>query len=184
MADTATTDTEQEQDTDTTTERTETERTEETPDESGAALLKALREERTARRDAETRLKKIDAEKKRADTERAIKAGEWESVAKAKDGEIAERDARIAELEAAIADRDLSLVKARVAAKHRLPEKLIARLQGANEAELDADAKELAKLVASPKAPDTQVGGGQGGGRANQEEDLKRGLRATGRYAI
>jgi hypothetical protein len=68
-------------------------------DKPGAALLKALATERERANKAEADLRKRDAADRKAETDRAIKAGEWEAVAKAKDGEIADLNQRIAELE-------------------------------------------------------------------------------------
>jgi hypothetical protein len=45
-----------------------------------------------------------------------------------------------------------------VAKKHGLPDSLVDRLQGDDDEALDADAKELAKLLASPEAADTDAG--------------------------
>lgn len=152
--------------------------------EGGGAdkLLRALQEERDARREAERKVRKFEQEQRRIETERAVKAGEWESVANAKDGEIADLNARLADLEAQLAERDAAIVKARVAAKFRLPEPLVARLRGADEAELEADARTLAKLVAPPKAAETEAGrGGPGEGRIDPERERQAQL-ATGRY--
>lgn len=153
-------------------------------DKPGAALLKALNEERDARRKAEAALRKREQADRQAETDRAIKAGEWESVAKAKDGEIADLNARIAELEGQIASAKLDTARERVAAKHKLPPQLAARLRGDDEAGLEADAKELAKLIAPPSAADTEMGGGKGrGGGAQTVERVKDELRKSGRYA-
>jgi hypothetical protein len=153
-------------------------------DTAPAALLKALKEEREARREAERKVRKFDQDQRDAETQRAIKAGEWEAVAKSKDTEIADLTARIAALEGQITERDGAIVKAKVAAKYRLPEQLVGRLRGTTEAELDADAKELAKLVAPPQAAETEAARGNGPVvRVNQDE-LKNGLRSTGRYQI
>jgi hypothetical protein len=153
-------------------------------DKPGAALLKALQEERTARATAEAALRKREKADRDAETQRAIKAGEWEAVAKAKDGEIAERDARIAELEGEIAAARLETARERVAAKHKLPPQLAARLRGTDEASLDADAKELAKLIVV-RAPDTEAGkGANGAAPKHGVEELKQGMVKTGRYAF
>lgn len=152
-------------------------------DKPGAALLKALNEERDARRKAEAALRKREQAERQAETDRAIKAGEWESVAKAKDAELADLHARIAALEGEIATSQLETVRERVAAKHKLPPQLAARLRGASEAELEADARELAKVVVAPKAPNTEFGKGNGGPGGSSVEQLKEELRRSGRYA-
>lgn len=59
--------------------------------------------------------------------------------------------------EAAEKERDQAraeLLRERVARRHQLPDDLAARLQGADEEELDADAKKLSELIA-PKTPET-----------------------------
>lgn len=54
-----------------------------------------------------------------------------------------------------------SALRARIAARHKLPDALATRLSGATEDELEADAKELAKHVKPPAAPDTEGGKGR-----------------------
>jgi hypothetical protein len=145
-------------------------------------LVKALNAERDARRKAESALRKKEQAERDAETQRAIKAGEWESVAKAKDTEIADLNGRIASLEAEIATSRLETVRERVAAKHKLPPELAARLRGDDEASLDADAKALAKLIVV-KAPETELGkGGDRPGKQTDEEVIAN-LRKSGRYA-
>lgn len=152
-------------------------------DKPSAALLKALQEERDGRRKAESALRKIDTEKRQAETERAIKAGELDTVVKSQAAELAEKDTRIAALEAEIATSKLETVRERVAAKHKLPPQLAARLRGDDEAGLDADAKELAKLVAPPPAGNTELGkGGDRSGKPTDQELVEQ-LRKSGRYA-
>lgn len=140
-------------------------------DEGGdnANLLKALKAERERAAKAERELKRIDGERRKADTERAIKAGEWEAVAKAKDGEIADLNTRIAELEGQLTERDISLTRERVGAAHKLPADLVELLRGKDEAEMAAHAKRLAKLIPPPTAPNTEAGrgNGQGGGKTD-----------------
>jgi hypothetical protein len=169
------------------TEATDTARGEKGGDDDkpGAALLKALKEEREARATAESALKKRERADREAETARAIKAGEWEAVAKAKDAEIGDLTTRIAELEGQIETSRLETVRERVASKHRLPTELAELLRGKDEAELTEHAKRLAKLVASPKAPDTQVGGGGTGGNGlPKTEEVKQGLARSGRFRI
>lgn len=100
-------------------------------------------------------------EAKRKQTEDEAKAkGEWEKVAQAKEAEVAD-------LKAQLANRDRALLVAKVAALHKLPSELADRLQGDDEAALDADAKALAKVVAARPAPDTEAGSGTNNGAAN-----------------
>lgn len=93
-----------------------------------------------------------EAKRKRAEDEAKAK-GEWEQVATAKDAEV-ER------LKAELADRDRALLVAKVAARHKLPDALATRLIGATEADLEADAKALAKEIGTRPAPDTEAGAG------------------------
>lgn len=151
-------------------------------DKPGAALLAALNKERERAEAAERELKKRQRADRDAETARAIKAGEFETVLKAKDTEIAELTTRIADLEGQIASARLETVRERVAAKHKLPPALAARLQGSDEASLEADAKELAKLVVV-RAPNTETSGNNaGGGKPNPDQE-KQAQIATGRYS-
>jgi len=97
--------------------------------------------------------RQADADAKRRMDEEAAKAkGEWERLAN-------ERQAEIDRLGAEVAKRDLDALRARIAAKHKL-EHLTARIQGETEAEMDADAKELAKHVKPIGATNTEAGAG------------------------
>lgn len=154
-------------------------------DKPGAALLKALAEEWDARREAERKLKQREKADRDAETARAVKAGEWESVAKAKDTEIADLTARVAELQGEIASAKLETVRERVAAKHKLRPELAARLVGTDEASLEADAKALAKLIPPPSSGGgTEAGAGANGSGTKQTvAQIADELRKSGRYA-
>lgn len=140
----------------------------------GDAGKAALQKERDAREAAEKeakRLKKIvddaEAAKKKADDEAAAKNGEFEKLA-------TDRRARIAELEQQLAERDASALRAKVAAKHKLPDELAELLRGESESDLETHAKTLAKLVKPPVAADTEAGGGgngNGGARSTKPLD-------------
>jgi hypothetical protein len=120
---------------------------------------------------------KLDSEKKAAAEKAAIESGEWKALYEgAKE--------TIATLERERDEANLNTARERVAAKHKLPPALAARLRGADEASLDADAKELAKLV-RVAAPNTEAGAGSNGGAgsATRVEQLKDELRKSGRYA-
>jgi hypothetical protein len=183
-------DTKQNQDTDQTDddatedERAETTREDKGGDDTPTKLLKALQAERDARAEAERKVKAFERKQRDAEAERALKAGDLEAVIKTKDADLAERDARIAELEGEIAAARLETARERVAAKHKLPPQLAARLRGTDEASLDADAKELAKLIVV-RAPDTEAGkGANGAAPKHGVEELKQGMVKTGRYAF
>jgi hypothetical protein len=153
------------------TETTMESTTEGEVEESGTdKLLKALKAEREARQAAERKLKETDKDKRKAETERAIKAGEIETVVASHAAEVADLNARIAELEGQITERDTAIIRAKVAAKHRIPALLVDRIRGANEQEMDADAKELAKTVAAPTAPETEAGRGNNRGGLTPEQ--------------
>jgi hypothetical protein len=108
----------------------------------------------TARKEGRTAAE-ADA-KRKADEAAAEAAGEWEKLA-------TDRLAEIDRLNAEIARRDQDALRARVAAKHKLPADLAARLVGDDEEALEADAKTLAKLVAVRPSADTEAGAGQAG---------------------
>jgi hypothetical protein len=85
-----------------------------------------------------------------------------------------ERDDAVAEL----ARTKLDLLRARVAAKHNLPEALANRLQGADEAAMEADAKVLAKLVVPPASSGAAANGASGRGDRQLTRDQLRGMTA------
>jgi hypothetical protein len=96
-----------------------------------------------------------------ADREAAKKAGDWEKVAVALEKE---RD----DLKLEVAKRDLADLRRTIGKRHNLPDKLIDRLTGSDEATITADAKDLAKEFAitddgtsnARKAPTTEAGAG------------------------
>jgi len=79
-----------------------------------------------------------------------------DALAKAKSPE--DFTAAVNELNEKLAAADAALLRERVARKHSLPDALAARLVGKTEAELIADAKALAALVAAP-TPERLSGG-------------------------
>ena len=179
-------DTDQEQDEqrdDTAKEPTPDARGDQDGDERGAdKLLRALKEERERANKAERELKRIDRERRDAETARAVKAGEWESVARVKDGEIADLQTRIVGLETQIAERDTALLRAQVAAKYQLPDRMVDRLRGATAEELEEDAKELVKLVVKRNGPNTEAGRNGATPKTPTLEQEKQAQLATGRY--
>lgn len=124
-------------------------------------LLAALRSERAKLREAEKRLKQADDAKK-SELERATE--------------------RATAAEARIASLERSVVRARVAAKHEIPAELVDRIQGDDEAEMEKDAKALAKLI----RPDGNLGGRQGGASGGPpSDDMNTRLRiAAGRQPV
>lgn len=128
--------------------------------ENGKKALDAERKAREAADGEVKRLQKLVDDKATADRKaeeaKAQEQGEWEKLAKQREDEL---NAARAEL----AKRDHNALKAKAAAKHRLPDELAERLAGETEADLDADAAKLAKLVEPRKAPDTEAGSGTKG---------------------
>lgn len=94
--------------------------------------------------------KQIKAE---AEAARAKEQGDYRALYEA-------AEAKAAELEGQLKSRDFEAMRAKVAAKHGLPAELAARLSGADESDLEADAKALAKLIGPRPAPDTEAGAG------------------------
>ena len=64
------------------------------------------------------------------------------------------------EAERKVAQAEIDALRQRIGTKHKLPATLIARLQGSTEAEIETDAKALAKDLQPTKAPDTEAGDG------------------------
>ena len=147
-----------------TTTTVETKATDESLGENGKKALEAEREARAADDKEVKRLQKlVDDEataKRKADETKAKEQGEWEKLAKQREDEL---NAAKAEL----ATRDHNALKTKAAAKHRLPDELAERLAGETEADLDADAAKLAKLLEPRKAPDTEAGSGTKGATPN-----------------
>jgi uncharacterized protein (DUF342 family) len=85
-----------------------------------------------------------------------------------------ERDDAVAEL----ARTKLDLLRARVAAKHNLPDVLANRLQGDDEQTMEADAKVLAKLVVPPASSGAAANGASGRGDRQLTRDQLRGMTA------
>ncbi|MFE9254042.1 hypothetical protein [Streptomyces sp. NPDC006879] len=90
-----------------------------------------------------------------------------------------EFEAAVAELKAQNEALERQILLNSVAAKYELPEALAKRLTGATPEELDADAKELQKLIA-PAAPDS-LGGGLTPPDGNDDFDPVKAARAARR---
>lgn len=72
-------------------------------------------------------------------------------------------------LERDLATRDRADLVRRVAEKHKLPTAMAKRLTGETEDELEADAKDLAKLIKTDRVVDTETGAGSGGGTGSRQ---------------
>jgi hypothetical protein len=118
--------------------------------------------------------------KRKADEEAAAAKGEWEKLAR-------DRAAEVEAMKADIAKRDLADLRRTVATRHKLPADAAERLKGTTEAELDADAKDLAKLIGVREAPNTEAGAGskaagqngkaQGGNQQGQQQTQQQAAR-------
>lgn len=86
---------------------------------------------------------------------------QWQPLAEARGTTIATLEGENETLRRENAELKLGSIRARVAAKYRLDETLAERLRGANEVEIDADAKLLASRIGPPKAPETEGGAGK-----------------------
>lgn len=104
-----------------------------------------------------------------------VKAREaQEALASAKTPE--EVEAVKAEFATKVAELERQVLIADVARKHELPDDLAKRLVGATQAELDEDAKNLAKLI-EKKAPPADLQGGLTPGAGDDDSDDPRALR-------
>lgn len=81
----------------------------------------------------------------------AKKKGEWETVAKKLESELAEANQKLAERD--LKDRRIAAAKAA-----KLPDDMADRLRGETDEELEADAKDLAKHLRTQEAPENDAG--------------------------
>ena len=101
-----------------------------------------LKEAKSLRERAKA-LDAIEADKKTAEEQKLKEQGEYKTL-------LDKAEAEKQELLTKLAARDRADLLAKVAKKHNLPDDLAPRLQGETEAELDADAAKLAKLIPPP----------------------------------
>lgn len=80
-------------------------------------------------------------------------------------------EAAVTEFREANARLEREILVTKVSAKYALPAELAARLQGADEAALDADAKALAALIVTPKSTPASLSGGLTPGESDEEFD-------------
>lgn len=118
--------------------------------EKALAEIKRLRSENAEGRQAKKKLSEIESQQQTDEAARLAKQGEWEKIAQ-------KREAELAEAKAEIAKRDALDLRRKVAREAGLPEEAAARLTGATEDELKADAAEFKKLL--PTAPETPADG-------------------------
>lgn len=116
---------------------------------------KKLRSEASSLRkrlkDAEAKAQAAEENDRKAKDAKAKEQGEWETIAK-------QREDELAQLKADIAERDLNDLKRTVAKEEGLPGDLALRLAGDDEDALRTDAKALAKHLKAQDAPDTDAG--------------------------
>lgn len=108
----------------------------------------------------------VEEGKAAAEKKRLAEQGEWQKLYE----EQKDENDRLA---AEVAQKEREALCVRIAAKHKLPETLAARLQGDSEAEIEADAAEIAKTVAPPKPPDLDMRGANGTAKTLTLDDAK-----------
>lgn len=112
----------------------------------------------TDEKERETRAAQRDQRKKADDALVANK--QFEELATARGQTITTLESENEQLRKDNAELRLGSVRATVAAKYKLPARLVDRIRGTTEAEMDADAKALAAEIGPPKAPATEGGAG------------------------
>lgn len=117
--------------------------------------------------------KALQRQKDADDAKNLQEQGKFEDLYKTTLQRVTDLEGELAEAQRAATEATTASIRAKVAAKYKLPEKLAARIQGANEAEMDADAKEIADEMGTPKAPDTQSGQGGPGTTGKTGDDAK-----------
>lgn len=80
--------------------------------------------------------------------------------------------AKATDLADKLAKKEHADLQRAVAVKHKLPADLASRLIGETEAELDEDAKKLAKTVGTREAPDTEAGAGAKGATGTSDRPI------------
>jgi hypothetical protein len=121
-------------------------------------LRKEAAEKRTEARELKERLEKLEAAAKEREDKELTEQQKWQQLAE-------KREKELASIKADYEAKLLASLKHQIGTEHKLPATLIARLQGATEEELRADAAQLAKDLgldkpAEPK-PETQPARGQ-----------------------
>lgn len=117
------------------------------------------------------------ADEKTAATQQQLKeSGEFKTLYEGS-------QARVQELERELETEKLGAVRAEVAAEYRLPKIVADRLRGTTRDEMTADAKELAKVAAGPRAPTGENGAPPPTDpKKLAEQELTR-AKQTGRYS-
>ena len=112
-----------------------------------------------------------DAERERAAQERARAEaeGKWQDLYAAERKAREEAEARLKQAQEERERGKLETLRATIGAEFKLPPKLIARLTGTTEADIRADAKEMAALLGS--APDLEGGKRGSGAKADPLSD-------------
>jgi hypothetical protein len=161
------------------TPSTETEQTVETPPEGNTP-----EGEQTAEKPGEKPSEEVSAEVLRKElTDVRAEAANYrvklrEAEAKFANAKTPEEfEAAVNELKAQNESLERQILLTNVARKYELPDALAKRLTGKTEAELEADAKELQKLVAP--APPQTLGGGLNPDEGTEDFDLVKASRAA-----
>jgi vacuolar-type H+-ATPase subunit I/STV1 len=142
-------------------------------------IVKELREEnaktRTSARDLEKRLEAIEKARQAADEQTLVEQNRWKEIAE-------KRDAELKQLQETLQKSQQQALRTQIAVEFGLPAPLAARLQGATEEELRADAEQLKALV--PQAPGAQQNRNTTqavpGGQPAAETDAQRRTRLNG----
>jgi len=114
----------------------------------------------TKLKEAEKALKAIEATKAEAlkaqqdaEAKTLAEQGEWKKLYETQQAKVTEADEKTRLAEAAAEQAKLDLIRVKVGARYGLPEVLVSRLQGATEAEMDADAVLVAATIGKPVIP-------------------------------
>lgn len=99
-------------------------------------------------------------------------AGEWKTRSEKEKSDLQKAQETLQKLQADLNTAKAEALRAKVAAKHKLPPALAERLRGAMEEEMEADAKALLEQL--PKPGGNVSPANPGGGVALTLEDIKR----------
>lgn len=99
---------------------------------------------------AEAELKKLQKAQTDAERKRAEEQGKFEDLYKDTQAKLEAAESAAREAEEKARQAELSSLRSKIAAKHKLPDLLAERLRGDTEEEIEADAKALAETL--PKA--------------------------------
>lgn len=129
---------------------------------------------RTSARDLEKRLEAIEKARQAADEQTLVEQNRWKEIAE-------KRDAELKQLQETLQKSQQQALRTQIAVEFGLPAPLAARLQGATEEELRADAEQLKALIPAPGAQKTSTTTtAVPGGQPAKETDAQRRTRLNG----